>query len=371
MLIGFLTWLIARIAFSLYGWWQLLIEPQRFDNGEHSNLATNLTSPLYPWTGTWMHWDALWYKYVALHGYHAGDNSPHFAPLLPLLSRLVMNATGEHFGPAALIVNGIAAIIAFATIIRLATLDGTPDLGPRAIYYICAFPVGFYLFIPYTEALFLCVTTLSFYFARTHRWWWSGIFGFLATAAHFQGVLLAPALFWEYLQQWREGNERLSMRIISTALPGIAFLLFAAYVRFIVGEPRSLVVIDQHWGTVIRAPWDVLRLAFYQIVVKQDGVELLNLVAVVFVALTCLLGIGQQRPSYIIFGALQLVPILVHTSYISPLESASRYLVITFPAFLLLAKYGRNHWVDRSIIFISLVIQGIFLWVFAIGGWVA
>lgn len=371
-LIAFLTWLIARIAFTIYGWWQFELEPQRFNNGEHTNLAMPLTNPLYRWTGIWTHWDALWYKYLALHGYHAGDNSPHFAPLLPFLSRLLMPLTQGHFGLAALIVNGFAAIIAFATLIRLASLDNDADSGMRAVWYICAFPVGFYLFIPYTEALILCMTVLSFYFARTYRWGLAGLFGILATASHFQGVLLSPALFWEYLHQCREHRERLfSPRILATALPGAAFLFFAAYVRFIVGEPRSLITIDQHWGTIIRPPWEVIALSIQQIILKSDGVELLNMASVILVALMAILAIGRQRPSYIIFALLQLTPILIHTSYISPLESASRYLVVSFPTFLALAWYGRNIWLNRAILFTSLVIQGMFLWIFVIGGWVA
>lgn len=359
-----------RVGLSLYGWLQLKVQPQRFDAGEWPELIPRRTSPTYPWVGPWEHWDAIWYKHIALFGYHAGDNSVHFAPLLPALSRLLMPLYRGSFGLAALTVSTFFAIVAFALLPRLAALDGSPEAGSRAALYMCAYPVGFFLFTPFTEATFLALSVMCFLCARRGWWWWAGLFGTLTTATHFQGVLLSPALMIEYWQQMREGRRKLAVPAINTLFPGLALLVFAAYSYVIVGEHRSLITVDKHWGTVLRPPWQVLQLS-WQSLPGRDAAEALNFAVVIGVAVAAVVGLKYLRFSYVVYLAAQLAPPLIHTSYISPLESAGRYLLVAFPAFLLLGRAGRRPWLHVSILVIFFILQGLWLWQFVVGNWVA
>ena len=56
-------------------------------------------SPLYPWLAPWEHADALWFKYIVLTGYRAGDGSVHFLPVFPLVTRLLMPVFLDNFWP--------------------------------------------------------------------------------------------------------------------------------------------------------------------------------------------------------------------------------------------------------------------------------
>jgi len=42
---------------------------------------------------------------------------------------------------------------------------------------------------------------MSFYFARTQKWWLAGIFGFFASLTRLVGIILFPVLVFEYLIQ--------------------------------------------------------------------------------------------------------------------------------------------------------------------------
>ena len=365
------VWLIARLSLSLYGWWQTKVPSQRLFLGEHLEQAPDLHAPTFPFFGTWMHWDALWYQYLALHGYRAGDNSPHFAPIFPLLAHLLLPLVGGNFPAAGVLVSSLAALVAFYLLRRLARWEGRPDDGLRAALYLCAYPAGFFLFIPYTEATCLALTVATFYCARRGHWWRAGGLGFLATLAHFQGVLIAPALVIEYADQVRRGERRPGPAALATLAPAFSLLAFAGWVRLGLGEPRSLIQIDSHWGTTLLPPWEVLQRSWQQIVGRNDGTELLNLVLVCAVVVACVAGWRYLRPAYIVFTALQLLPILIHTSYISPLESTSRYLLVAFPAFLLLGRLGEQAWAHRAVLYGFLMLQGIWLWLWVSGLWVA
>jgi len=365
--------LTLRLGYWLYGWWRLqtIVEPYApFFHGDWEQLAPALSSPAYPWLGPWLHLDALWYDHVATAGYRAGDGSVHFPPLFPLLAHLTMPLFGGSFGFAGMAVNFVAAVVAFYLLRRIAALDGRSDDGSRAALYMCAFPVGFFIFAPFTEATFLVFTVASMYCARRGMWWWAGVWGFVATTSRWQGALLAPALLVEYGLQVRAGKRRLGVDVLATPLPGIAYILFTLYSRFIVGEPRSMTQVNDYWGIRWLAPWDVLQLG-WQRIVAGDGLELLNLVTIIGLAVGCVVALRYLRLSYVVYMLEQLVFIVAHISAVSPLAASARYIVTIFPLFLLLGRAGANPRLHNTIVIVFFLLQGIFVWQFVVGEWVA
>lgn len=365
--------LTMRLGYWLYGWWRLkaLVQPYHpYFHGNWENLAPLPNSPNYPWLGPWMHLDALWYNHVALTGYHPGDGSVHFPPLFPLLGHLAMPLFGGSFGYAGMAINLAAAVIAFYLLRRLAALDGNVEDGSRAALYMCAFPVGFFIFAPFTEATFLLFTVASLYCARRGYWWWAGIWGFIATTSRWQGALLAPALLVEYGLQVRAGKRRLGIDILAIPLPGIAYILFTLYVRYIVHEPLSMTQVNNYWGIRWMAPWDVLALG-WQHIVAGDGLELLNLVAIIGLAVGCVVGLRYLRLTYVVYMVEQWIFITAHVSMVSPLAAAARYVLTIFPLFLLLGRAGVNPRLHQAIVIVFFLLQGIFMWQFVSGEWVA
>lgn len=362
-----------RVAYWLYGWWRLhaLVQPYfPFFHGDWQNLAPKPGSPGYAWLEPWEHLDALWYKHVALFGYQPGNGSVHFPPLFPVLAHVTMPLFGGSYGFAGMAVNLVAAVIAFYLLCRMAALEGRREDGSRAALYMCAFPMGFFIFAPFTEATFLLFTVASFYSARRGHWWWAGIWGFVATTSRWQGALLSPALLVEYgLQVW-SGKRRLGWEVVAIPLPGIAYILFTLYVRYVVHEPLSMTQVNNYWGIRWLAPWDVLALG-WQRIQRGDSLELLNLVAIIGLGIACLVGLRYLRFSYVVYIAEQWIFITAHVSAVSPLAAAARYVLTVFPAFLLLGRVGAHPRLHQAIVIVFFLIQGIFVWQFASGEWVA
>ena len=55
---------------------------------------------------------------------------------------------------------------------RLVSLETSPAVGLRAVWFLLIFPTAYFLQIGYTESLFLAFVLGSFLAARTDRWWW-------------------------------------------------------------------------------------------------------------------------------------------------------------------------------------------------------
>ena len=395
--------LTMRLTYWLYGWWRLHVVlpyyPRRF-HGDWENLAPTPGSPGYALLAPWEHADALWYKHIALTGYQPGNGSVHFPPLFPLLAHLLLPLFGGSFGFAGMAINFVAAVVAFFLLRRLAALDGRTQDGARAALFICVYPLGFFLFAPFTEAMFLAFTVACLYCARSGRWWWAGLWGFLATLTRWQGALIAAALGVEYLQQvWesrprpqprpaalavplpgmecacpqpdRERRAPPALAILAVPLPGVAYILYTLYAQYVVREPLSMTQINAYWGIQWLPPWAVLGRGIQFIAINGDGTELLNLLALLGGLLACAAGVRFLRPSLVVYAATQVLFALTHVSAVSPLASAARYMLTVFPMFLLLGRATDNPRLRQAVVLGFAILQGVWVWQFAAGEWVA
>jgi hypothetical protein len=92
----------------------------------------------------------------------------------------------------------------------------------------------------------------------------------------------------------------------------------------------------------------------------------LDLSFVIFFVVMGIVLLVQKRWSegaFVVLGAL-----LPFSSGL--LMSQRRYMWVLFPVFILLARWGRNPWVDRIIFVVSLLLLGLFTALFANWYWV-
>src|SRR5438105_2527696 len=137
------------------------------------------------WLEIWNRWDALHFQRIAEAGYSASDKlKVWFYPLYPWCVRWTAYLTGNTL-VAALVVSGIALLVAALIFRRLMALDFSTDVARRGVWFFLIFPTAYYLHIGYTESLFLAFTFGAIFAARKECLWLSVVFGSLswATAA--------------------------------------------------------------------------------------------------------------------------------------------------------------------------------------------
>lgn len=319
--------------------------------------------------GVWQRWDACWYAKIATYGYEPGTNSVTFFPLTPALMAIGGGVLGS-VTVAGLVIGFVATIVGLAVVHRLVALDVGRRTADRTILYLLVFPSGFFLFAPFSEALFLAATAAALYGARTRRWGLALAGGTLAGLARAPGVLLALPLAWEagratLLPLWRRrsagvsGESRPSggaprpsgpfAAILAWAAVAAPVAAFAGYVLWASATTglSPLESQDAWGGREFRPPWEVLGASLSWAFEKGDPLQALNAAALVGFGVVTLLAARRLPASYTIFAASQLLLISIRLQP-TPLTSTTRYLLVLFPVFVGLALAGRHRWFDRA-----------------------
>lgn len=326
-------------------------------------------------------WDTGFYLSIVNEGYrYTGVRFPSvaFFPLLPILMRALQPITGNALTAGVLLANlGLLASAVF--LYRLAALSFSEDTAERSVWYMLIFPVSFFGSAIYTESLFLLAGIAALYFARQHRWWAAGLCGILASLTRLLGVLVGVMLLVEWLQQvvQRRGEAQpvrwtgLAAAVLSPA----GLLAYMLYLQRTFGEPLAFIRASAAWDRVPRSPFATIAGLLtppeqgWGQAISAGALPLDNWVDLSFVLFFLALGLVllfQRRWSeaaFVILGAA-----IPFSSGL--LMSQRRYMWALFPAFILLARWGENPWVDRMVFVFSLLGLGLFTAMFANWYWV-
>lgn len=337
----FALWLlvILRIGLGLIAFLSLKLEPPGGGGGNWLNLIITGHDPWSIFLSAWQRWDALWYQQIAEHGYRAGDGTGAFFPLYPLLSRLVSYLVGGQMVVSELLVSSVAFCVALWLLYKIACPDTGAAAAQLAVLLVALFPTGFFLLVPYTESLFLAMTLAALYFARRDRPWISGAFGFAAGLTRTQGALLVLPLAFEHVRRRDEQGKRPGLALAAATLPAFGLIAFTLYQHLIVGEHRSSLSVQQEWGYQVVPPWEALSASWTHIVRLGDPIEALNLASLVGFTILALWGVRRLPIAYTLYALPHLGLLFAREMYFSPLMSVSRFALVLFPCFIVLATW--------------------------------
>jgi hypothetical protein len=332
------------------------------------------------WLGAWQRWDAVWYMRIVEQGYHAGNPSLVFPPLYPILTRVVSALPGVSPLLGGMLVSTMSAFVAFIFLYRLALGDIGEAAAGRTVVYLAIFPWAYFLMAPYSESLFLATTLSAFFFARQRRWWLAGLLGAAAALTRVQGVLLLLPLGYETLVQSRSqgagrGGERLAyfrQNASPLALIPLAPACFAGYLYFAIGDQTLWGSLGGDiWNLHFAFPWEGVAGSVLAIVQGSPPLlpPILDLaVTALFGILTVLafrrLGVGPG----LYMAAMLLVPMTKITAD-DRLMSMTRYVLVLYPGFMLLALAGERPWVNRFMVYTSIALLGFFTAIFVHWVW--
>jgi hypothetical protein len=323
----------------------------------------------FPLVGVWQHWDACWYSKIAAYGYEAGTSSTNFFPLLPFLMGAGSFFLGGDVALAGLAVNAVAFVLALTGLRQLVGEDFDGPTAERTVLYVAVFPVAFFFFAPFTEALFLAGAVWAVVGARRHHWELAAVAGLLAGLTRPQGLLLVLPIGWEAAMALREtwragvpGPQRLGWQdlkpVVALATPAVAYVGYVAYTAIILHQPYF----DAHttWATTApHVPWDAIGQAWDWAFERRDPFTMLNVAALLGFTVLAIAGLRLVPVSYSLYVLPQLALTLTQQT-VSPLMSTARYLLVLFPCFVVLALAGRRPrfhtaWLLLSVLFLGLM----------------
>jgi hypothetical protein len=300
----------------------------------------------------WYNYDGHHYVSIAQKGYEFIQYA--FFPLYPLAIKLVsLPATllvGDKLSiyiVAGLIINTLSLIGALYFMLQIARQLFDVDAGRRAAFLLLFFPSAIFLGAVYTESFFLFWVTGSFYFALKRNWLWASIFGAAAAGTRLVGIgmLLCLAIeFWlAYKNEWRtRWREALYLLLVPAS-----FVAYLFYQWAMVGNPVHFLEAQKAWGRAVDVSvFESLGKDF------KRGFDFFNfnetMIAPMYDGLAVVLGVvvagvlaWKQMWSFALFTLMVTLISLASGTTVG----AVRYVIVAFPAFLLLGHWGRRQMV--------------------------
>jgi hypothetical protein len=335
-------------------------------------------------------WDSDWFLEVARRGYYPEpDSAPAaFFPMYPMLIRALTPLCLGKDWVAALLVANLAMFGALAVLFRLTEHEFDRATAGRTTFYLVAFPTGFFLTAAYNEGLFIGLMVATVYCLRRQQWWWAGGFGALAAFTRSAGVLMIGVFIYEYVRVHgirRRSIERsaLAVLLIPLGLVGVMAFSLQAY-----HQPFAFLRAQRYWGRHLDWPWAPvlrgigslhsgahLRYGFGDLWV-HNLLELATALLMITMLVLMFIGPWRVRRDQWILPLLGAALTFLMISFPSshqpyPLYSASRLGLEVFPAFMLLGRLGARPGLDRIVLALFLMLQGILVAYFVRGGWVA
>jgi Gpi18-like mannosyltransferase len=362
-----IAFLLGRVLYSTLAviGWQLPHEAPESATGWAAQ------PPSRPWFAAFTgleHFDAQWYLQIASDGYAPGDPSSAFFPLYPLAIRCVGVLLGGHWLLAAYLVSSASLVVALLLLHSLTATEVSPRAARPTIVLLLSSPLGFFLYAPYSESLFLALTLACVHLLRSRRFALAAAAAALSSATRSTGVLLGAAIAAQALAdvRWRP-RCRPEWRRLAATLP------------WSLGAAGGLVAYLAYWEAVSswHEPLDVQRTAFrreatYPWTALADGLRIAsqtltesswliaNLCAAVALGSLALGVLAVRRTSLpiAVWVAASLVFPLCLVRPFAPLTSIARYYLVVFPLWWALARLMQGRPLVRAAVLTTNVTLG-------------
>ncbi len=333
----------------------------------------NLPSWLMPFAK----WDSGWYLSIAEKGYYyiaGAASNVVFFPLYPLLMKIISWLIGNQTLLAGIIISHLALFGALYFFYKLARLDLSEQTSWRALFYLLLFPTSFYLISVYTEALFLFLAILAFYLARQYKWWLAGLVGLLLSLTKPWGAAIALPLLIEYLDQQNFNWRKIKKDILALLLLPAGALVYMTFLKIKFGSFWLFASSQKIWHLdtafnpffTLQKYWQNIFITISSNLPYQSAISI-DFAFFASVLLLSILIFFKLRKSYGIYALLAtLIP-----AFSGILISMSRYALVIFPLYLLLARWGENKIANFVIMTLFTTLLSFFLTLFVHDYWVA
>jgi hypothetical protein len=294
--------------------------------------------------------DGQWYLDIARDGYKISLKKYTlriyaFFPLYPALIKIFSLFLFGNLLLSGILISFIFSFLSCILFYKLITLDEEANVAKKSITYLLIYPAAIFFMAIYTEALFLFLVLGVFYYSRKRQWLIAGIFGYFACLTRANGIILTIPILVEYYFYIKENgfNKSAILNLISLTLIPLGLISYFSYSYHMTGDFFTPMNVQHYW---LRKPLNLLNIPgtlfeslknFNTLPLhKYEGSKLETIMTFTFLLLIPLMYQEKMRPSYIIYALL-----IIFFPLSSGLTSSmTRYLLVSFPHFILLGKYG-------------------------------
>jgi Gpi18-like mannosyltransferase len=337
----------------------------------HEGVSAPLTEGAPWYLSIWYQWDANWYMSIVVDGYQwvSGDQANvAFFPLYPLAVKGAGWLLGGRYLMAGLLSSSAFLFGGLVFFYRLVRDDYGDDVARRAVWMLAIFPTSVFFTTLYTESLFLMASIAAFYYARRGRWAMAGIWGMMASLTRVTGLMLLLPLAWEYFSQKKFTLGMLRPAVLWLALVPGGIVLYMSYLYINFDRPLAFAETQASgWGHELTPIWGSFTHDISFLVNQSELWVIYELAATVLLATLTVIAVRKLPGSYTIYMIMSLLlPLVGGTT-----KSMSRYLLVVFPLFILLAQFTKKRPVYIVLSALSILLLAVSTMAFVTGRWVA
>ena len=340
-----------------------------------------------PWFRYLLRWDAGWYSRIAREGYfYEGNNLIQndvvFYPLYPLLTRVVSLLSGLPAHVSLLLISNAAILAAIVLIYHLVLKDYDRTTAFYSVLFLSLFPTSLFFSSGYTESLALLLIVLFFCMLTSKRFLLASVFAGLALATRSTSIVLLLPLTWGVYQSRSAGGKNWLLRLSMYLLIATSGLwLFMIYLWRDFNSPLAFAAAQQAWHggdmrtSLLRAV--TLRSFHHLTNVFHSPVNARTIVLsldpwffLLFVLLLVVFRKTLTMPYFLFTLGALAVPYLSFSGSTSGFASFTRYLLLAFPIFIIVAQFCKQRrWLAWSLAGLSAVLLFIYTALFAQWYW--
>ncbi len=326
-------------------------------------VETLMQSKLPYWIWSFGNFDGVHYLRIAQDGY-AYQYTQAFFPLYPILIKLVSFLTLGNYLLAGLLISNISFLASLIVFHKLIAKMYNPKIALWSIIFLVTFPTSFYFGAVYTEGLFFLMIILSFYLLEQNKNWQAAVIGLFTSGTRLVGIFLSLSVFSKKNHKFRLPLLLVPMGLIFYMIYlqlkfNNAFYFLTAQTAF--GQNREAAKIILLPQVIYR--WVNQLLTTHGLVFANSAFEIST---TIFAIVLLLIGFKTIKKEWIIFSIFAIVTPTLTGS----LASMPRYILVAFPAFVVLAQIKSN-FVKALIATIFLICLTFTTALFTRGYWIA
>ncbi len=331
-------------------------------------------------------WDGQHYLYLSEQGYKSGlHTSNAFSPLFPFTIYLTAIIIRNNI-IAGLLAANIASFIGFYLFFLLVKRLYNADIAYQSLIFLLAFPTSFYFSLMYSESLFFCLAVALFYFLTQKKLFFASLCAFFLPLVRLFGIAVILPYTTYYFHEINGVNlhtqvitiGKLLMRKTTLFLlsPLLAFAVTLGLMYELTGNPFEQFTMQKYFLVQYSVQNLLNPFAWFKIIffwpLALHGFTNSVIDRIFFVLFLIVLYFLYKKVSFSFFLyalVMGLLPVLSGS-----FMSYTRHLIVVFPIFMFLGIMSKKKSWEPFVfplLYIMLLLQGLFLTMHTLNFWVA
>jgi Gpi18-like mannosyltransferase len=295
-----------------------------------------------------------WYDDYRIDEPHPPANWVFF-PLFPLLLRIFAKLTNADYMLTGLVISNLFLIASMIYLYYIAIQRGLKDMEAKlGVGLLLIAPAAIFLFVPYTESLFLMLSMGAIYYSHKGKWLPALIMAGLCTVTRNVGVviLLYTACCMLLERGFRKPERGDLLRLLYLIVGCIPLASYLGYMKWLTGDFLAPINEQINWGRHTSIPFTsyihYLTDPYFQ---TSSGWEngLISFLIGTFVIIIMLLypilrwrNFKEDGRQILLYGATILL-IAIPFSSGEHLASIPRYMLVCFPIYFYVVELFRKN----------------------------